>query len=149
MLAHKASKDAKMAVNAILGNVATEKEPLIPAVVFTDPELAWCGLTEAEAKTKNIPVQIVKFPWSASGRAITLERTDGATKLLVDPQTEKILGVGICGAGAGELISEIVTHMEYGGSAEDLARTIHAHPTMSEAVKEAALAVSKRALHAL
>ena len=148
MLAHKASKDAKTAVNAIVGNVDVAKEPLIPAVVFTDPELAWCGLTEAEAKAKNIPVQIVKFPWSASGRAITLERTDGATKLLVDPQTEKILGVGICGAGAGELISEGLLAVEMGLRVQDLARIVHPHPTLSETLMECAEMFYGHATHA-
>ncbi|MFH1208781.1 MAG: dihydrolipoyl dehydrogenase [Candidatus Omnitrophota bacterium] len=138
MLAHKASKDAKVAVDVIVGEVALGKGFLIPAVVFTDPELAWCGLTEAEAKEKNIPVQIVKFPWSASGRALTLERTDGTTKLLVDPQTEKILGVGICGVGAGELISEGLLAVETGLRARDLARIVHPHPTLSETLMECA-----------
>jgi dihydrolipoamide dehydrogenase len=148
MLAHKASKDAKVAVDVILGEVAAGKGALIPAVVFTDPELAWCGLTEAEAKTKNIPVQIVKFPWSASGRALTLERTDGATKLFVDPQTGKILGVGICGAGAGELISEGLLAVEMGLRAQDLARIVHPHPTLSETLMECAEMFYGHATHA-
>jgi len=167
MLAHKASKDAKAAVDAIFGTAGNMKEPLIPAcedethkvsqacrnhlipaVVFTDPELAWCGLNEAEAKAKNIPVQIVKFPWSASGRAITLERTDGATKLLIDPQTEKILGVGICGAGAGELISEGLLAVEMGLKARDLARIVHPHPTLSETLMECAEMFYGHATHA-
>jgi len=147
MLAHKASKDAKTAVNAILEKSA-EKEPLIPAVVFTDPEIAWCGLTEAEAKAKNISVQVVKFPWSASGRALTLERTDGVTKLLIDPQTEKILGVGICGVGAGELISESLLAVELGLRAHDLARIVHPHPTLSETLMECAEMFYGHATHA-
>jgi dihydrolipoamide dehydrogenase len=147
-LAHKASKDAKVAVDVILGEVAAGKGALIPAVVFTDPELAWCGLTEAEAKTKNIPVQVVKFPWSASGRALTLERTDGATKLLVDPKTEKILGVGICGVGAGELISEGVLAIEMGLRVHDLARIVHPHPTLSETLMECAEMFYGHATHA-
>lgn len=138
LLAHKASKDAKAAVNASLGHALETDEPIIPAVVFTDPELAWCGLTEAEAKEKNIPVQIVKFPWSACGRALTLERTDGTTKLLIDPTTEKILGVGICGVGAGELIGEGLVAVEKGLTARDLARIVHPHPTLSETLMEAA-----------
>jgi dihydrolipoamide dehydrogenase len=121
---------------------------LIPFVVFTDPELAWCGLTEAEAKVKNIPVQIVKFPWSASGRALTLERTDGATKLLIDPQTEKILGVGISGVGAGELISEGLLAVEMGLKARDLARIVHPHPTLSETLMEASEMLYGHATHA-
>ncbi|OGX13580.1 MAG: dihydrolipoyl dehydrogenase [Omnitrophica bacterium RIFOXYB12_FULL_50_7] len=148
MLAHKASKDAKTAVNSIVGEMTAKNEPLIPAVVFTDPELAWCGLTEVEAKAKNIPVQIVKFPWSASGRALTLERTDGATKLLIDPLTEKILGVGICGVGAGELISEGVLAVEMGLRAQDLARIVHPHPTLSETLMECAEMFYGHATHA-
>ncbi len=148
MLAHKASKDARVAVDAIIEKTSDLKEPLIPAVVFTDPEIAWCGLTEAEAKAKNIPVQIVKFPWSASGRALTLERTDGATKLLLDPQTEKILGVGICGVGAGELISEGLLAVELGLRARDLARIVHPHPTLSETLMECAEMFYGHATHA-
>ena len=148
MLAHKASKDAKAAVDAILGKAGDVKETLIPAVVFTDPELAWCGLTEAEAKAKNISVQIVKFPWAASGRALTLERTDGVTKLLMDPQTEKILGVGICGVGAGELISEGLLAVEMGLRAQDLARIVHPHPTLSETLMECAEMFYGHATHA-
>ena len=167
LLAHKASKDAKVAVNAILGKAGATQEPLIPAcedethkvsqacrnhwipaVVFTDPELAWCGLTETEAKAKNIMVQIVKFPWSASGRAITLERTDGVTKLLIDPGTEKILGVGICGVGAGELISEGLMAVEMGLKAQDLARIVHPHPTLSETLMECAEMFYGHATHA-
>ncbi len=137
LLAHKASKDAKAAVNATLGQGTTAAEPIIPAVVFTDPEIAWCGLTEAQAKAQNIPVQIVKFPWSACGRALTLERTDGTTKLLIDPATEKILGVGICGVGAGELISEGLLAVAKGLTARDLAHIVHPHPTLSETLMEA------------
>lgn len=148
MLAHKASMDAKKAVDAILGGLSPEKEPLIPAVVFTDPELAWCGLTEAEAKAKNIPVQIVKFPWAASGRALALERTDGATKLLIDPASEKILGVGISGAGAGELIGEGLLAVETGLKARDLARIVHPHPTLSETLMECAEMFYGHSVHA-
>jgi dihydrolipoamide dehydrogenase len=167
MLAHKASKDAKTAVDTILGKAGEARESLIPAcedethkvsqacwnqmipaVVFTDPELAWCGLTETEAKAKNIPVQIVKFPWAASGRALTLERTDGVTKLLIDPQTEKILGVGICGVGAGELISEGLLAVEMGLRGQDLARIVHPHPTLSETLMECAEMFYGHAIHA-
>ena len=148
LLAHKASNEAKIAVDAILGNARSGKESLIPFVVFTDPELAWCGLTEAEAKAKNIPVQIVKFPWLASGRALTLERTDGVTKLLIDPQTEKILGVGISGVGAGELISEGLLAVEMGLKAQDLARIVHPHPTLSETWMEASEMLYGHATHA-
>ncbi|HOW88286.1 MAG TPA: dihydrolipoyl dehydrogenase [Candidatus Omnitrophota bacterium] len=147
MLAHKASSDARIAVDALLGDKETKK-PSIPAVVFTDPEVAWCGLTEGEAKEKNIQVQIVKFPWSASGRALTLERPDGVTKLLVDPQSEKILGVGICGVGAGELISEGVLAVEAGLKAKDLGRIVHPHPTLSETLMECAEMFYGHAAHA-
>src|SRR5207248_1230450 len=111
---------------------------IIPAVVFTEPEVTWAGLTEAEAKEKNIPVQVAKFPWSASGRALTFDATDGLTKLVIDPETERILGVGLCGHGAGELISEGVLAIEMGATAFDLGAAIHPHPTLSETLMEAA-----------
>ncbi len=148
LLAHKASKEAKVAVEHICGNVGEGSSHLIPAVVFTDPELAWCGLTETEAKTKNIPVQIVKFPWSASGRALTLDRTDGTTKFLIDPKTEKLLGVGICGVGAGELISEGALAVEAGMRVKDLASLVHPHPTLSETLMECAEMFYGHATHA-
>ncbi len=138
MLAHKASKEARVAVEAILGEHAEFKDVVIPAVVFTDPEIAWCGLTEAEARKKNIPVEVVKFPWGASGRALSFDRTDGMTKLVVEPETERILGVGIVGAGAGELISEGVVMVEMGATVRDLAESVHPHPTLSETLMEAA-----------
>ena len=106
--------------------------------MFTDPELAWCGLTEAEARAKGIEVQVAKFPWGASGRALTLDRTDGLTKLIIDPETERILGVGIVGIGAGELIAEGVLAVEMGATAKDMAMSIHPHPTLSETLMEAA-----------
>ncbi len=148
LLAHKASNESKTAVDAIAGSGRSAKESLIPFVVFTDPELAWCGLTEVEAKAKDIPVQIVKFPWLASGRALTLERADGVTKLLIDPQTEKILGVGISGVGAGELISEGLLAVEMGLKARDLARIVHPHPTLSETLMEASEMLYGHATHA-
>ena len=107
-------------------------------MVFTDPEVAWCGLTEAEARAKGREVEVAKFPWSASGRALSLDRTDGLTKLIVDPHTERLLGVGIVGHGAGELISEGVVAMEMGATARDLAESVHPHPTLSETLMEAA-----------
>ncbi|HEV2328436.1 MAG TPA: dihydrolipoyl dehydrogenase [Verrucomicrobiae bacterium] len=137
LLAHKAHKEARIAVEAITGGKAVF-DNVIPAVVFTDPELAWCGLTEAEAKEKGIQYQVAKFPWSASGRAITFDRTDGVTKIIVDSNTDRVLGVGICGAGAGELISEAVLAIEMGATAEDIAETIHPHPTLSETLMGAA-----------
>jgi len=122
---------------------------IIPAVVFTDPELAWCGLTEAEAKAKGIKYEVAKFPWSASGRALTFDRTDGLTKILVDPETERILGMGIAGAGAGELIAEGVLAMEMGATVEDIALSVHPHPTLSETLMECADAFYGHATHTI
>ena len=110
----------------------------IPAVVFTDPEIAWCGLTETQAQKDNRQIKVAKFPWAASGRAMTLDRTEGMTKLLIDPESERVLGVGIVGVGAGELISEGVLAVEMSALAGDLELTIHPHPTLSETVMEAA-----------
>ncbi|MEI6083970.1 MAG: dihydrolipoyl dehydrogenase [Verrucomicrobiota bacterium] len=138
MLAHKASREARIAVDVIAGEGGAFRDIIIPAVVFTEPEVAWAGLTEAEAKEKNIPVQVAKFPWSASGRAQTFDATDGLTKLIIDPETERILGVGIVGHGAGELISEGVLAIEMGATALDLAESVHPHPTLSETMMEAA-----------
>jgi dihydrolipoamide dehydrogenase len=147
LLAHKASKEARIAVDAILGESATKKEIIVPAVVFTDPEVAWAGLTEAEAKQRGIKVEVAKFPWSASGRALTFDRTDGMTKLVVEPESERLLGVGMVGANAGELIAEGALAIEMGASVRDLAETIHAHPTLSETVMEAAHAFYGDATH--
>jgi dihydrolipoamide dehydrogenase len=138
MLAHKASHEARVAVEAIHGQATVFEPRAIPAVVFTDPELAWVGLTEAEAKKQNLAVEIAKFPWAASGRATTLGRPDGLTKLIIDPETERILGVGIVGSGAGELIAEGALAIEMGALAADLKLTIHPHPTLSETIMEAA-----------
>jgi dihydrolipoyl dehydrogenase len=138
MLAHKASHEARVPIDAIHGEKVAFEPLAIPAVVFTDPELAWCGLTEAEAAKQNREVTVTRFPWAASGRAITLDRTDGMTKLVIDPKTERILGVGIVGPGAGELISEGVLAIEMGATAADLKMTIHPHPTLSETLMEAA-----------
>ena len=146
LLAHKAHKEARNAVENIHGESGIF-ESIIPAVVFTDPELAWCGLTEAEAKEKGVAYVISKFPWSASGRALSFDRTDGITKMLIDPETERVLGVGICGAGAGELIAEAVLAMEMGATVEDIALTIHAHPTLSETLMECAEAFYGHATH--
>jgi dihydrolipoamide dehydrogenase len=137
LLAHKASKEARVAVETIVGEASTSAGVVIPAVVFTDPELAWCGLTEAEAKAKGIAVEVAKFPWGASGRALTYDRPEGLTKLIVDPETERILGVGLVGHGAGELIAEGVLAMEMGATVRDLAETVHPHPTLSETMMEA------------
>jgi dihydrolipoamide dehydrogenase len=138
MLAHKASREARVAVEVMTGEDSAFHDVVIPAVVFTDPELAWCGLTEMEAKQKGINVEVAKFPWAASGRAQSFDRPDGLTKLIIDPETERILGVGIVGAGAGELIAEGVLAVESGLTAKDLALTVHPHPTLSETLMEAA-----------
>ena len=138
MLAHKASHEARVAIDSIHGEKVAFEPMAIPAVVFTDPELAWCGLTEAEAAKQSREVTVTRFPWAASGRAITLDRTDGMTKLVIDPKTERILGVGIVGPGAGELISEGVLAIEMGTTAADLRMTIHPHPTLSETLMESA-----------
>lgn len=138
MLAHKASYEARIAVEVIAGKEVVADAVAIPAVVFTDPELAWTGLTESEAKAKGIKVEVTRFPWAASGRAVTLGRSDGLTKLVIDPTTERLLGVGIVGPGAGELIAEATLALEMGASAADVGLTIHPHPTLSETLKEAA-----------
>jgi dihydrolipoamide dehydrogenase len=138
MLAHKASHEARVAIDAILGERVIFQPEAIPAVVFTDPEVAWCGLTETEAAKQKREVVVARFPWGASGRAMTLDRTDGVTKLVLDPKSERVLGVGIVGPGAGELISEAVLAVEMGATASDVKLSIHPHPTLSETLMEAA-----------
>lgn len=138
MLAHKASHEARVAVEAIMGHKVAFEPQAIPAVVFTDPEVAWCGLTETEAQKQGRKVEVAKFPWAALGRAIAIDRPDGMTKLLIDPETERVLGVGMVGAGAGELIAEGALAVEMAALATDIKLTIHPHPTMSETVMEAA-----------
>ena len=138
MLAHKASHEGRVAVEAIAGHKVAFEPLAIPAVVFTDPEIAWAGLTENQAKERGINYEVAKFPWAASGRATTLDRSDGVTKLILNPDDQRILGVGICGPGAGELIAEGVLAIEMGANATDLKLTIHPHPTLSETVMEAA-----------
>jgi len=147
MLAHKASHEGRVAVEVIAGSKATFAPLAIPAVVFTDPELAWAGLTEAQAQAAGRTVTVAKFPWAASGRAITLDRVDGLTKLLIDPATERILGVGLVGSGAGELIAEGVVAIEMGASASDLKLSIHPHPTLTETLMEAAEVFFGQATH--
>lgn len=149
MLAHKASHEGKVAVEAILGELAAFEPRAIPAVVFTDPEIAWCGLTESEARRANREIKVVRFPWAASGRAMTLSRTEGLTKLILDPETEQVLGVGLVGAGVGELIGEGVLAVEMGASAKDLSLIIHPHPTLSETIGEAAETLYGTATHLL
>ncbi len=138
MLAHKASHEARVAVEAIAGHKAVFEPQAIPAVVFTDPEIAWCGLTEAQAQADGIEHEVAKFPWGALSRAITVDRPEGLTKLVLEAKTGRVLGVGIAGAGAGELIAEGVQAIEMGATAEDLKLVIHPHPTLSESVMESA-----------
>jgi dihydrolipoamide dehydrogenase len=147
MLAHKASHEGRVAVEVIAGENVAFAPRAIPAVVFTDPELAWAGLTEAQAAKDGRPVTIAKFPWAASGRAITLDRTDGLTKLVIDPESERILGVGLVGAGAGELIGEGVLAIEMGANASDLSLSIHPHPTLTETLMESAEVFFGQATH--
>jgi len=138
MLAHKASHEGRVAIEAIAGHKVAFEPNAIPAVVFTDPEVAWAGLTETQAQKENREIKVAKFPWAASGRAITLDRPEGMTKLIIDPKSERVLGVGIVGAGAGEMIAEGVLAIEMSAVAQDLALTIHPHPTLSETVMESA-----------
>jgi dihydrolipoamide dehydrogenase len=138
MLAHKASHEGRTAVESIAGHKVAFEPHAIPAVVFTDPEIAWAGLTETQAKESGREVAVAKFPWGASGRAVTLDRPEGMTKLILDPKSERVLGVGIVGAGAGELIAEGVLAIEMAALAGDLELTIHPHPTLSETIMEAA-----------
>ena len=138
MLAHKAMHEGRVAAEAIAGHKVAFEPNAIPAVVFTDPEVAWCGLTGTQAEKEKREIKVAKFPWGASGRAITLDRPEGMTKLIIDPQTERVLGVGIVGVGAGELIAEGVLAIEMAALARDIAMTIHPHPTLSETVMESA-----------
>ena len=138
MLAHKAAHEGRTAVEHIAGHKVAFEPNAIPAVVFTDPEIAWSGVTETQAAKEGRPVKIAKFPWSASGRATTLDRNEGLTKLVLDPASERILGVGIVGSGAGELIAEGTLAIEMAALAKDLALTIHPHPTLSETLMQSA-----------
>lgn len=147
MLAHKASAEGRVAAEVIAGHHAAFEPQAIPAVVFTDPEVAWCGLTEDEAKRAGRNVHIARFPWAASGRATTINRMEGLTKLISDPETHRLLGMGIVGAGAGELIAEGTLAIEMGALVSDMDLTIHPHPTLSETVMEAAGSVFGTATH--
>ena len=139
MLAHKAAHEGRVAAEAIAGHAGAAFDPrAIPSVAYTDPEIAWAGLSETEAETGSVPFERAVFPWAASGRALSLDRPEGFTKLLVDPASHRILGAGIVGVGAGDLIAEVMLAMEVGAVAEDLALTIHPHPTLSETVGFAA-----------
>jgi dihydrolipoamide dehydrogenase len=146
-LAHKAFREGRIAVDAILGEELPGRDMLVPAVVYTDPEIAWAGLTENEARVKRIDVEVARFPWSASGRALTFDRSDGMTKLLFNPETERIVGAGVVGPRAGELIAEAVLAIEMGATARDLAETIHPHPTLSETWMECAESIYGTATH--
>jgi dihydrolipoamide dehydrogenase len=137
MLAHKATHEGRIAVEVLLGKPASFDKLAIPAVVFTDPEIAWAGLTEDQARRENRKYEAAVYPWAASGRAVALGRTEGLTKVLVDPDTERVLGVGLVGAGAGELIGEAVLAIEMGCEVTDIAQSIHPHPTLSETLMNA------------
>ncbi|SDZ80720.1 dihydrolipoamide dehydrogenase [Desulfuromusa kysingii] len=138
MLAHKAYAEASVAAEAAVGRKAVFDPRAIPAVVFTDPEIAWCGLTESAAREQKIKIKTAKIPWRGNGRALTLGRDDGMTKLIVDPETDRLLGMAVAGPGAGELIAEGVVAMEMAAVSEDLRQSIHPHPTLSETVFDAA-----------
>lgn len=138
MLAHKASHEGRTAVEHIAGHKVAFEPNAIPAVVFTDPEIAWTGLTESQAEKEDREIKVAKFPWAASGRALTLDRTEGMTKLILDRATERVLGVGIVGVGAGELIAEGTLAIEMAALAKDIALTIHPHPTLSETIMQSA-----------
>jgi len=147
MLAHKATREGKVVAEVIAGQKTIFDNVAIPSVVFTDPEVAWCGLTESEARSQSREIKVSRFPWAASGRALTLGRGEGLTKAIFDPETTRLLGVGIVGSHAGELIAEGVLAIEMAAVAEDLASTIHAHPTLSETLGEAAEAFLGQATH--
>ncbi|MGY8804362.1 MAG: dihydrolipoyl dehydrogenase, partial [bacterium] len=132
MLAHKATHEGKTAAEVMDGQNVVFEPATIPSVAYTDPEVAWMGLTELEAKKQNIEIRKASFPWAASGRALGIGRSEGVTKLLLDPESGRVLGAGIVGPHAGDLIAELVLALELGADAEDLALTIHAHPTLSE-----------------
>jgi dihydrolipoamide dehydrogenase len=147
MLAHKASHEGKLAAQVIAGEPLVWDPRAIPAVVFTDPEIAWCGLTETEAAKQNREVRVARFHWAGSGRAMTLGRSDGITKIITDPKTDQVLGVGLCGPGAGELIAEGVIAVEMGATSKDIALSIHPHPTLTETISEAAETLHDLASH--
>jgi len=147
MLAHKASREAKVAAEVISGEHAAFDNRAVPAVVFTDPEIAWAGLSEDEARRAGLDIRVGAFPWQASGRAATLDRSEGLTKVIANAEDGRIVGVGIAGPSAGELIGEAVLAIEMGAVAEDLALTIHAHPSLSETIMEAAERVLGQSTH--
>ena len=138
MLAHKSTHEARIAAEVIAGAPAAWEPAAIPVVIYTDPEVAWTGITEATAREQGLEVELARFPWSASGRATTFGSNRGVTKLVIEPGTERVLGIGIAGRGAGELIGEATLAIEMGARVDDLRMTIHAHPTLSETLMEAA-----------
>ena len=144
MLAHKAYAEAVVAAEAAAGQKSTFDPRAIPAVVFTDPEIAWCGLTETEARERDIKIKTAKLPWRGNGRALSLGREDGMTKLIVDPETDRLLGMAVVGPGAGELIAEGVVALEMAAVSEDLRKSIHPHPTLSETIQDAAAMLLKK-----
>jgi dihydrolipoamide dehydrogenase len=149
MLAHKATHEGLIAAENAAGHDAVFDARAIPSVVYTDPEIAWCGLSETEARAQNRAIKTATFPWAASGRLASTGRSDGLTKLIVDPATERVLGAGIAGPGAGELIAEAVLAIEMGATARDLALTVHPHPTLSETLMEAAEVFYGQSVHVL
>lgn len=149
MLAHKAEEEGVAVAETIAGKAGHVNYEVMPAIIYTDPEVAAVGITEAEAKTRGTDVRVGKFSFTANGRALASDATDGFIKVIACAKTDRVLGVQMLGKNTSELIAAAATHMEYGGSAEDIARTVHAHPTLAEALKEAALAVDKRAIHSL
>ena len=149
MLAHKAEEEGVAVVEKIAGHAGHVNYDVIPNVIYTEPEISGVGQTEAQLKEKGIAYKVGKFPLAANGRAIATDATDGIVKVIADKETDKILGIQILAKGSSEMIAAAVTHMEYGGSAEDIARTVHAHPTISESIKEAAMAVDKMSIHSM
>ena len=148
LLAHKATHEGRVAAEAIAGEAGAAYDvKAIPGIVFTDPELAWTGLTQTEAREKGTKVKVLKFPWRASGRAVSIAAENGLTKLIVDPESGRILGGGVAGKNAGSLIPEITLAIEMAATAEDLALTIHPHPTLSETLMEAAESFSATPTH--
>ncbi|MFP4282978.1 MAG: FAD-dependent oxidoreductase, partial [Opitutales bacterium] len=149
MLAHKAEEDGVAVAEWIAGKAGHIDWNQVPGVIYTDPEIATVGLSEKAAKDAGRAIKVGKFPLQANGRAIAQDATDGMVKLIADAETDQLLGAAIIATGASEMVASVIAHLTYGGSAEDLARTIHAHPTVSESVREAAMAVDKWSIHSL
>jgi dihydrolipoamide dehydrogenase len=149
MLAHKGSEEGVMVADLIAGKVSEMNYDVIPSIIYTWPEIAWVGKTEEELKKQNVKYKAGSFPFAANGRAKAMEAASGMVKMLAHADTDEILGVHIVGPMASEMIAEAVVAMEFRASAEDIQRTIHAHPTLSESMHEASLSVDKRAIHAI